>query len=86
MADNFEDFISGLESPPSRIDAVTPDDAADLPTSSRALNVAQSGLVQITTVGGTTASIYIAAGVAFPVRASRVWATGTTANGIVALS
>jgi len=86
MTDNFENFASGLESPPSRIDAVTPDDAADLTVFSRALNVAQSGLVQITTVGGTTASVYIGAGVAFPVRASRIWATGTTAEGIVALS
>jgi hypothetical protein len=49
---------------------VTPDDATDLPVSSRALNVTQSGLVQLTTTGGSVASVYIAAGTAFPVRAT----------------
>jgi len=42
--------------------------------------------VQVTTSGGSVASVYIAAGTAFPVRATRVWATGTTASGITALS
>lgn len=86
MTDRFDDFTSGLESPASHLSAVTPNDAADLAMTSRALNVAQSGLVQITTTGGTTEVVYIVAGSAFPVRATRVWATGTTASGIVALS
>jgi hypothetical protein len=86
MTDRFEDLTPGLQSPASHMLAVIPDDATDLSMTSRALNVAQSGLVQVTTTGGTTETVYIAAGSAFPVRATRVWATGTTASGIVALS
>jgi hypothetical protein len=86
MTDRFEQHTPGLESPASHLMAVIPDDANDLPVTARALNVAQSGLVQITTSGGSVASVYIAAGTAFPVRAARVWATGTTATGITALS
>lgn len=86
MSDRFEDHTPGLESPAAFLLPVTPDDAADLAVTSRALNVTQSGLVQVTTSGGSVASVYIAAGIAFPVRATRVWATGTTATGITALS
>ncbi len=85
MSDPFADHMSGLESPASNLSAVTPDDAADLPQVCRALNVAVSGTVAITTVAGTTATVYVAAGIAFPVRASRIWATGTSATNIVAM-
>jgi hypothetical protein len=85
MPDRFQDHTAGLESPASGLLPVTPDDGADLQTASRALNVAQSGFVRITTVEGQTASVHIAAGIAFPVRVTRVWQTGTTATGIVAL-
>ena len=85
MSDLFRGLQSGLTSPASYINVVAPSDTADLPTTSRALNVATSGLVQITTVGGSTGTIYVAAGGVFPVRVSRVWATGTDATGIVAL-
>ena len=86
MSDPFDNHTPGLESPASRVLEITPSDAADLPMASRAINVAQSGLVQVTTVSGSTGSVYIAAGVAFPVRATRIWATGTTASGITILS
>lgn len=86
MTDRFDNHTPGLESPASHLLAVTPSDATDLAQTSRALNVAQSGLVQVTTTGGSVATIYIAAGVPFPVRVTRVWSTGTTASGIVALS
>lgn len=85
MSDPFADHMSGLESPASNLSAVTPDDATDLPQACRALNVAVSGTVAITTVAGTTATVYVAAGIAFPVRASRIWATGTSAANIVAM-
>lgn len=86
MSDKFSSANPGLESPASYIAAVTPDDANDLPVASRAVNVAQSGTVQVTTVDGATGTVYVAAGVAFPVRASRIWSTGTTATGIVVMS
>lgn len=86
MSDLFDTHTSGLESPASHVMEITPSDSTDLPMASRAINVAQSGLVQVTTVSGSTAAVYIAAGVAFPVRATRIWATGTTASGITILS
>ncbi|TCP43925.1 spike base protein, RCAP_Rcc01079 family [Rhodovulum marinum] len=85
MSDRFQSHAAGLESPGAFLAAVTPDDEADLATASRALCVAQSGEVRATTVGGTTETVYIAAGVAFPIRVARVWATGTTAAGIVSI-
>ena len=86
MSDFFENHTPGLESPPSHLLTITPDDGTDLSMTSRAINVAQSGLVQVTTVAGSTAAVYVAAGIAFPVRATRIWATGTTAAGITILS
>lgn len=84
--DKFADYLIGLESPATELLAVTPDDGVDLERVSRALNVATAGSVQLTTLGGDTATVYVAPGSAFPVRAVRVWATGTTATGIVAMS
>lgn len=85
MSDPFKNYTQGLESPATSVESVTPNDSTDLIKPSRALNVAQSGLVQITTLENTTATVFIAAGIPFPVRATRVWATGTTAVGIVSL-
>jgi hypothetical protein len=85
MPDPFDGYAQSLESPATILVPVTPEDAADLPMPSRALNVTQEGLVRVTTTGGSTATLYIAAGIGFPVRATRVWATGTTATGITAL-
>lgn len=85
MADQFKNFQPGLESPASHLAAVTPSDTQDLPVASRALNVAGAGSIRVTTVKGDTATITVAAGIPFPVRVTRVWATGTNATGIVAL-
>jgi len=85
MPDLFESFSPSLDSPASHALEVTPSDSADLAFASRALNVAGDGVVRVTTVGGETASLAIVAGVPFPIRCTRVWATGTTATGIVAL-
>ena len=84
--DPFKTHATSLESPAIRAQAVTPDDAADLPRATRALNVATAGAVRVTTVTGDTAVISIAAGAVFPIRVTRVWAADTTATGIVALS
>ena len=86
MNDHFAQFTPGLESPATHLDEVVPSDTANLENVSRALNVAGSGLVRVTTCDGDIATVSIAAGTAFPVRAVRVWATGTTATGIVAMS
>lgn len=85
MADKFSSYAESLDSPPSNLYAVAPSDTQDLPNTSRAINVAQAGALRVTTTGGTTATLTVAAGGVFPVRVTRIWATGTTATGIVAL-
>ncbi|WP_298845065.1 hypothetical protein [uncultured Roseobacter sp.] len=86
MSDRFSSYSIGLESPAINLHEVTPDDGADLPQVSRALNVAGGGTVRVTTVAGDTATVTVAAGIPFPVRVRRIWATGTSATGIVAMS
>ncbi|MEL6646231.1 MAG: hypothetical protein AAFY35_09940 [Pseudomonadota bacterium] len=86
MTDRFESYVAGLEAPASDLFDIVPDDGTDLSVATRALNVAASGTVRVTTVSGTTATIFVAAGLAFPVRAARIHATGTTATGLVGLA
>lgn len=85
MKDTFGGFAGGLESPPTHLVAATPSDGADLPHASRAINVAGAGAVRVTTIGGTTGTLHVAAGVPFPIRATRIWQAGTTETGIVVL-
>lgn len=85
MPDPFADHLSGLESPASKLSAIIPDDTTDLPEACRALNVAGAGTIALVTVDGSTATVFVAAGIAFPVRARRILATGTTATSIVAM-
>jgi hypothetical protein len=85
MTDSFKDFASGLESPATHLAGATPSDTVDLPMASRAINTATAGAVRVTTVGGSTETVFVAAGLAFPVRATRIWQTGTTATGIVVM-
>ncbi|MCH2165776.1 MAG: hypothetical protein MK098_14160 [Marinovum sp.] len=44
-----------------------------------------AGTVRVTTVDGSELTVNVAAGVIFPIRAKRIWATGTTALNIAAL-
>lgn len=84
--DHFDNHVSGLESPASRLADVTPDDVTDLSFATRAINVEAAGYVQVETVTGDSGRVYVAAGVPFPIRATKILATGTTATGIVALA
>lgn len=86
MADMFKTYQAGLESPPAHAAAIVPSDTQDLPAATRAINVAAAGTVRVTTVGGDEVQLFVAAGIAFPLRARRIWATGTDAAGIVGLS
>lgn len=86
MSDIFQNHQASLQSPASRVFAVTPDDGADLATATRAINVAAAGIVRVQTVAGDVGDVFVAAGIPFPVRAIRIHATGTTAAGIVGLA
>jgi hypothetical protein len=66
---------------------VTPSDTVDLPAVSEHLSFTNSGAqtLTITTVGGETLTITgLVTGVLHPIRARRVWSTGTTVTTIVA--
>lgn len=83
--DMFSEYSVSLESPASYASDISPSDTVDLPAAGRAINVASSGSVRVTTVKGDVATVTIAAGIAFPIRVQRIWSTGTTATGIVVL-
>ena len=85
MTDLFASLTSGLESPAAHAYAVTPDDGANLAVACRALNAEVSGNIRVTTVGGDEVTVAVAGGIPFPLRCTKIWATGTTATGIVAL-
>lgn len=86
MNDPFQNQVSGLESPAVRLASVTPNDATDLTFATRGIAVGAEGFVRLITLGGDTGRIYVVPGAPFPIRASRVLATGTTATDIVALA
>lgn len=83
--DRYAAFSRAPSLPATSVQEIVPDDAADIAHVSLALNVATPGNVRVTTLDGDVADVEVAAGVAFPLRVSRVWATGTTATGIRAL-
>lgn len=65
---------------------ITPNDSTDLTLVARALYIGGSGDLKINTPNGDTVTFQdIVAGSLLPVRAVRVYATGTTATNIVAL-
>jgi len=85
MSDPFDGYAAGLESPATGAFEIAPDDNADLPFVTRALNVQTTGAVRVSTLNGDTVTLFIAAGGVLPIRVSRVLATGTTATNIVGL-
>lgn len=80
--DKYATHAGSPTQPATSIINITPSDTADLSHVTVALNVATTGRVRVTTLDGDTTDISIAPGVAFPLRVSRVWETGTTATGI----
>ena len=83
--DTFAAYAAGLESPASHAFETVPNDTTDIPFAGRAINVAVTGNVRVTTVADDIVTLHVVAGVAFPIRAKRIWSTGTTASGIVVL-
>lgn len=86
--DAYAAFTPSPSAPARRLQAVTPSDAADLPTFAKALYVGVAGDLKITPMAspdgeGITLKNHPAGYVAVQTR--RVFATGTTAGHIVAL-
>ncbi|MGR3540294.1 MAG: spike base protein, RCAP_Rcc01079 family [Hasllibacter sp.] len=84
--DPFTARAQSLESPATHLEEVSPSDAGDLARVSRAFNVDGAGAIRVTTLEGQTGTVHVPSGGTIAIRATRVWATGTTATGIVALS
>lgn len=80
--DTFSNTAPGLSSPATGIEEIIPSDTTTLAMTTRALNVGQSGILRVETSNGTIADIFVAAGIAFPLRVTKVFATGTTAGTI----
>ncbi|TAX57124.1 hypothetical protein ELI01_18780 [Rhizobium leguminosarum] len=62
----------------------TANDGADLPYNARGLIIGVAGNVKLTDPDGNTDTFALPAGV-HPVRAQRIWLTGTTATGLVGI-
>lgn len=86
IIDPFETHAPSLDSPAIGGFDIIPDDQNDLPKLTRALMVSTPGGVTVTFQDGSTLTLPgLAPGQVYPVRASRVLATGTDATGIKGL-
>lgn len=84
--DNFKSNSPGLSSPLTRAVDVTPNDSTDLNFVTRAIYVGVAGDLEVITSGGDSVTfVGLQAGTILPIRASRVKAGNTTAEGILAL-
>jgi hypothetical protein len=81
------DLFAGpdLSAPAERAEAVTPSDTADLTNVSRAIWVGTPGNLRVTMRTGAVVTFPNINNGWHPLRVSRVWSTGTTASGIVAV-
>lgn len=83
--DAFAAYRAGLDSPAEHAAVVVPSDTEPLPFISRALMVT-GGEVRVTTKGGETLTLPgVSVTQVWPLRISKVWATGTDAHSIIAL-
>lgn len=90
MADEFENMAQSPTTPSEFMFDVTPNDAGDLERVTKAIHLNEPGDVRVTAKDmpeGTSVTLRnIPVGVPYPVRAKRIWQTGTTATGIVGLA
>jgi hypothetical protein len=86
MADLYATYQGGLDSPALGGFDVTPHNTNVLSISTRGIMVAVAGNVKVTTVAGDEIVLpALQPGVIYPMRAKIIWATGTTATGVVGL-
>lgn len=84
--DDFATLAPSLDAPAIHAVAVTPSDGSDLTYVSRGVYVGGAGDIKVTLLGGETVTFSaVPAGTLLPVRASRIWSTGTTATNLVSV-
>jgi hypothetical protein len=86
MPDNFANHAKGLESPASVAFAITPNDSTDLSQDTRGIYVGGDGNLVARINGADITFTGVKGGAVYPIRVSRVLATGTTATGLVGLA
>lgn len=86
MPDEFATAETGLTSPAQDAGPITPSDAAPLARATRAIYLGTAGDLRVQMVSGAVAVFAaVPAGTLLPLRVQQVYATGTTAGGIVGL-
>lgn len=86
MSDAFQNYSSSLRDPVRSAETVTPNDGTDIGSVSRAVYVGGPGDLRVTLADGSDV-IFRSAPVGWhPIRAQRIWASGTTATDIIACS
>lgn len=84
--DSFSSYATGTLGPATEGTSVVPSDTNDLSNVSRAIYVGSAGHVRVTLKGGADVTFTNAgSGAVLPIRASRIWQTGSTAADMVAL-
>jgi hypothetical protein len=82
----INEYGVGWTAPAYDAASVTASDSADLAKPTRAIYIGGAGSVKVDTEGGNAVTFQgIASGSLLPIRATRVYSTGTTATNIVAL-
>ena len=86
MPDNFSSHTSSLNSLAAGAADITPADGTTLSQTTRAIYVGQGGNLRVRMVSGDVVTLTATVtGAVYPVRASEVFATGTTAAALIAL-
>lgn len=89
MTDQFEGHAQGLTAPATSALTVTPSDSQDLPTMPRAIYVGGAGALRVelldAPVGSDVTLSALQPGMVYPLRVRKVYATGTTATGLIGL-
>lgn len=83
MTDPFKNHAAGMSDPIGSATAIIPDDTTDLPVATRAVYVGSGGNLRVTLVSGDIVSFQNISAGWHPLRAQRVWATGSTASNLV---
>jgi hypothetical protein len=84
--DSFSNQKTVAYAPATNAVAVTANDSADLSYVTRAIYVGNGGNVKVDMQdSGTVIFLAVPTGMTLPIRAKRVYATGTTATSIIAL-
>ncbi|AGT09261.1 spike base protein, RCAP_Rcc01079 family [Paracoccus aminophilus] len=87
IKDRFEGYADSLASPyVEDAFAIMPSDSSDLAQVTKGLNVNTGGTIRVRMKSGADVTLTVPDACILPFRISRVFATGTTATGIVGLA